>query len=80
MSRKKSTSIRIDGGQECPRCHGSMQRFQHGTDWQPRPGHYWDRCDPCGHTQHYEAAKVHAAPPMSASADIESMHAHFRNI
>lgn len=40
-----------------------MQRFEHAPSFQPRAGRcwfaYWDHCKPCGHIQHYEAARRH---------------------
>lgn len=50
------------GGLECPKCAEFMQRYKHSKKWQPQPhrGHYtyWDRCEPCGHIQHYADAYV----------------------
>lgn len=62
--------VAIEGGDYCPKCQCRMQRYEHSPCWQPQPGkcwfRFWDRCEPCGHTQHYPAAKV--LPDVSAKA------------
>lgn len=63
MSRSKDpTVVKILGGNDCPKCNRPMQRYEHGPLWKPQPGRnsfeFWDRCEPCGHLQHYPQAKV----------------------
>jgi len=61
---KHRRTVVLGVGPPCPKCSRPMERCQHGPEWQPKPMQpyyfsYWDRCKPCGHVQHYEAAKVH---------------------
>jgi hypothetical protein len=59
----KRTVKEIVGGLSCPKCGKTMQRYEHAGTWVPHPWKYhfsyWDRCMPCRHMQHYEAAKVY---------------------
>ena len=60
---RKGELVLLDGGLDCPRGHGPMQRCAHGPEWKPRPSQpyyfqHWDRCLRCNHLQHYETAKV----------------------
>lgn len=61
----RDVAVQIEGGADCPKCGVAMQRYEHSAGWMPRSGRnwyrYWDRCGPCFHIQHYEAAKVRAA-------------------
>ncbi len=68
----RSMSVCLGNGGLCPKCNQPMQRLGHGKGYQPRPGQmyyfsYWDKCGPCKHLQHYEAAKgwvgQQATPP-----------------
>lgn len=50
-------------GSECPKCRELMDRCSHKPEWKPKENQpyyfgFWDRCTPCRHVQHYEAAKV----------------------
>lgn len=65
MKIGKRATKEIEGGGKCPKCGKRMKRYEHAGTWEPTPGKYhfkfWDRCEPCRHIQHYEAAKVQAA-------------------
>lgn len=66
--RKSWSAEPTTGGELCPKCSKPMQRYKHLSDWRPREGQpfhyaYWDRCFPCQHIQHYEAAKIYDIEP-----------------
>lgn len=75
---RKPKSLAIGEGGPCPKCSKTMQRFTHPKGWKPKADQpyyfaYWDRCSPCMHLQHYDAAKVmrdgrRSAPPANPSS------------
>lgn len=62
MKGKKSRNI-LGKGCPCPKCGKHMQRREHNALWHPKASQpyyfaYWDYCQKCRHTQHYEKAKT----------------------
>lgn len=63
MGKSLKKARHVGEGSPCPKCGQTMRRCEHGPEWKPRADQpyyfaYWDKCRPCGHMQHYEAAKV----------------------
>jgi len=74
-NERMSKSICDGDGNECPKCHQTMKRYQHPVGFIPKPGRnhfrYWDKCKPCRHLQHYGEAKVIADV---SSSEIRTPH------